>query len=237
MKKIRKTQEYKKFKLLKGNRPLVRSHINKIKKSIKEHDLTTIRPILVNRDYVILDGQYRFTALKELGKEINYIVTDDYLDLEEVQRINQYHKSWSRQDFLESWCVRGNPDYITFRNFMKKWGLTVSTAHSLLAEEHKHSLTGFKDGDFKIHNLEKAEKIARMVCDFEPYYKGCRRRGFVGAIKELEQHPRYNHKKMLKRAKAHRNQFLDLGKAEDYIDLLVKMHDHKTTRKNCLRTI
>lgn len=60
------TSDYFRFKILDGNRDVLKSHVNKIKESMKKFGW--IGPgIIVNEKFEIIDGQTRFYAAKELG--------------------------------------------------------------------------------------------------------------------------------------------------------------------------
>ena len=65
------TNNYSKFSTLESsNRDANPQHVEKLKKSIQEIGLIT--PIQVDKDFVIVDGQHRFHALKSLGYPITY---------------------------------------------------------------------------------------------------------------------------------------------------------------------
>ena len=68
---VMKTNDYTIFSQIKGNRFINKSHLNRIKQSIKEEYLEV--PIIVNEKYEIIDGPHRFEAVKELKKPIYFI--------------------------------------------------------------------------------------------------------------------------------------------------------------------
>ena len=68
---IYETDNYDKFKIIDGNRPI--EHAKKIVESIKEIGMLW-QPVLVNERFEIIDGQGRYLASKTLGKKILYVV-------------------------------------------------------------------------------------------------------------------------------------------------------------------
>ena len=75
MEQIKVTTNYDLFSFMPGNRDIAKK--NMLVKSIEKIDLTEYKPIIVNENYVIIDGQHRFMACKELEKPIYYIILHD----------------------------------------------------------------------------------------------------------------------------------------------------------------
>lgn len=112
------TKEYKQFKLLDLNRSLDRRHINNLKKSIQDNGYIG-NPILVNENFEIFDGQHRFIALKEMGREVPYeIIGNDY---NTIIDLNTNHKNWSITDYINYYCEKAhNQNYIRLRRLCKE---------------------------------------------------------------------------------------------------------------------
>lgn len=114
-----KTSRYEKFKRLEGNRALVKSRKEKIKKSIQQNGYIH-NPIVVNEKYEIIDGQGRFEALKELGMEIEYVIAPG-AGLEQCVALNTSGTLWTMKDYIDSWCEMGNENYIRFRQLRSEY--------------------------------------------------------------------------------------------------------------------
>lgn len=56
---IKKTFNYKMFKILKPNRKINNSHVRKLMESISARDLSEFYPILINEKNEVIDGQHR----------------------------------------------------------------------------------------------------------------------------------------------------------------------------------
>ena len=114
-----KTKRYEMFKRLEGNRDLVRSRKEKIKKSIQRNGYIH-NPIVINEKNEIIDGQGRFEALKELDMEIEYVIAPG-AGLEQCVALNTSGTLWTMKDYIDSWCEMGNENYIRFRNLRNEY--------------------------------------------------------------------------------------------------------------------
>lgn len=71
--KVEVTHDYKKFRFIRGNRIIVKSKVKKLIDSYNAGlNLFPFCPILINKDFYIIDGQHRLTACKELGTPIHF---------------------------------------------------------------------------------------------------------------------------------------------------------------------
>ena len=68
------TTDYKKFKIIQGNRALREFHVEYLKKSIMKDNLLYLNPILVNSDYYVFDGQHRLKVAEDLNLPIFYTI-------------------------------------------------------------------------------------------------------------------------------------------------------------------
>ena len=108
------TYDHDKFKILKGNRSVKKSHVQNLKKSLSEDYLFTL--ILVNEKLEVIDGQHRLQALKELNLPVNYIIIKGY-GVEEVKRLNINNIDWTKDNYLHHYCDLGFKNYILYRDF------------------------------------------------------------------------------------------------------------------------
>lgn len=73
-KQISTSSDYDKFKFLPHNRSVAKGAVKKIADSINEIGYITSFPILVNKEFFIIDGQHRFEACKLLKIPVHYMV-------------------------------------------------------------------------------------------------------------------------------------------------------------------
>ena len=88
-------------------------------------------PFCFNRKekFEIIDGQHRFTAIKELGLPLFYTVRKGWA-IKQVQVANSNTKGWTINDIVESQSELGNPNYIAIRDFCKPPGNIKFTGSS-----------------------------------------------------------------------------------------------------------
>jgi len=128
---IQTTKDYKKFKIISGNRPLNRANLKQITKSIAENNMLSVSPIIVNEDFEIVDGQHRFQIAKENGYEIPYIVLKGG-NLRAVHLLNNVNRRWNVEDYIKSYSSLGLPVYKRFLRFMQDTELAAQPASYMI---------------------------------------------------------------------------------------------------------
>lgn len=117
---VYKTTRYDKFKLLDGNRSVKTARVRRILESIQKVGYRMV-PIVVNKDYEVIDGQGRLAALRELGLPVYYVV--DYgAGIEECRMLNIGMTNWSLTDFIDSYAELGNPEYMEVLPLVREYG-------------------------------------------------------------------------------------------------------------------
>ena len=147
--KIYNTTNYDKFKLVLSNRPITEHHVKEIMSEIQRKDLTSENPIKVTRSHEIMEGQHTAEACKRLNMPIYYIyskMTDD-----DIGKYNSVQKSWSYENVLNHFCVKGLGDYKILAGFRKRHPYPMSTLIILLTGQHtRRVMTEFRNGEFII---------------------------------------------------------------------------------------
>jgi hypothetical protein len=115
------TIEVSKLKLNPKNpRTIKKDKFEKLKKSIKElPKMLELRPIVVDEDLVVLGGNMRLQAVKELGiKEVHYIQVNELSEEQKNQFIIKDNASFGDWD----WDILANE---WNNNELNEWGLDV----------------------------------------------------------------------------------------------------------------
>lgn len=145
---IKKTKNYDIFHFREDNRVKIDpAHVRKLKQSIAARNLLNLRPIIVNADMEIIDGQHRLLAARELNTDIYYEVKEE-IETNDIVLLN-ISKSWSNADFLNYYARNGYKDYQDLQKFIKEKNITLSLAFSLLGMKTNDEKVGFKHGKFK----------------------------------------------------------------------------------------
>lgn len=123
-------------------------------KSISQENLLHLRPILVDENMNVIDGQHRLEAAKRLGVEVYYQV-EKSLDNNAIFLLNNNQLKWSSTDYLNFYCSEGNQNYLKIREFMRKNNVPLAIALTFLnGSAHGKYLKGFKEGKFVYPNFE-----------------------------------------------------------------------------------
>lgn len=144
---IQKTKDYGIFKFRKDNREKISpDHVNRIAESIKSKNLLEFRPITINKNFEVLDGQNRLLAAQKLDVEIYYNITEDF-DPKDIILLNTA-KSWGIADYLNFYVQNGAEEYIKLNNFIIKNQLQLKIAVRIAFGSTNTNFKSFKDGKF-----------------------------------------------------------------------------------------
>ena len=94
------------------------------------------RPILVNENMEVIDGQHRLEALRKLGYPVYYQIGEG-LGLKETIEMNAVQKHWNPLDYANSYAASGLESYQRYLQFHEQFGtLPHSTIiHYMLGAE------------------------------------------------------------------------------------------------------
>lgn len=157
------TTNYDMFKKMECNRPLHEGNIHKLMDSVKFKNLLPLRPILVDKDYYIIDGQHRLEVAKRLGLPIYYQVQED-ARIEDIYLLNDNSRCWKFEDYLNFYVANGNESYIKLNDFMKRHNLSLRASITALGYSKTSCAYVFKGGGFKYPSpleVSEAEYILR----------------------------------------------------------------------------
>jgi hypothetical protein len=213
--KVYMTKDYESFNKVAGNRNLKKSHLFKLEKSMKENPL--ISPICCNEKFEIIDGQNRKEVCSKLDLPVYFYVIPDY-GIKEVQIFNTNISNWQKSDYLEMHCQAGLPEYLKFRNFMRKYPyfsiqtcmllLTLNNAPGARTNKEAASETNkygawnaklFENGELQIPDFALSCAIAEKIKNFQPYTKEWNKNRFIAAFMGVLTFDYYNHDEMIKK--------------------------------------
>lgn len=178
-----KETDYSKFKLLKTNRRTTSGHISKLKISIREKDLTQDFPIIIDKDFYVIDGQHRLEALKLLGLPVYYRFAV-FASSKDIKLLNSTAKSWNLEDHLNSYIQDGNINYIKLREFMSWAGIKAVNAGIKIVAK-----TGRKRLDSLNLYFDQTNKSRKLFIDGEFLYPDddSNQRNFILKLRNLSQ--------------------------------------------------
>lgn len=249
---VLETNDYSLFKTLDGNRHVNKLHVKRLKESFQEAYL--LSPILVNQRCEIIDGQHRFEAAKQIGLPINYIMVQNY-GLREVQLLNTNMKNWKKEDYLTAYCDLKYPEYLKFRNFMRRFPeLGLLNCEALLTNKATNNSNSsdpelksdtnirgtytsryFQEGDLNIVDYELSVENAEKIMMIKPYYDGFSRPAFVRAMIGLFKIEYYNHTQLLQKMANNPTAMQHCANVTQYKLMLEDIYNFRSREKVSLR--
>jgi len=117
------TDNHDSFKFFKYNRAINRANLRAIKKSLQKRG--QIMPVLITKDFKVIDGQHRVVALQELGLAIHYIICYNYI-ANDVEEVNNVGKNWDIRARVNNLAEHGDQNCIRLLEVYKEWGKLFS---------------------------------------------------------------------------------------------------------------
>lgn len=233
---IKNTTDFDLFKLREDNREKIdRGHVRRIKSSIECKNMLWMRPISVNKDMEIMDGQHRYLAAKELGVPIYYEM-ERQLESKDIILMN-IAKSWSSNDFLNYYCLNGYVEYLKLQKFMKENDLTLKIALALSMGQNHEYFNKFKLGEYVFDEASSNHEMKicwstinfiKRINGFSSYTRSSR---FWKAMLILIKHHAFELKRWMANLEKMVNRFGPRARHIDYLKLIMDVYNWKQVIK------
>lgn len=238
--KIYWTEDYGQFHFLHGNRDLVESKINKLSRDVEAGlNLFQYCPILVNKDFFIIDGQHRFYVCKSKKLKVYYCVVPDFT-LAQIAKLNNNQNRWTNNDFLNCYidAGRNSGHYKTLKNFIGSYGVTLSEAVSLLyagiPANGGRFLELFRDGDFEVRFLNEATQLCDLAGEYSEFTDANYSRNFLATLQKLLAGDKFSHREMIQKLQKNN---LRIEKRSNVKEYLVHMEELFNFKNSIRKTI
>ena len=115
-----KDKLYYALEIIDCNREVPESNINALKKSIQKNNALYLKPITIDNEYNIIDGQTRYKACKQLDIPFYVdIVNSMEWSKEDLISINTTQRNWKLEDYLRYYVKFNKDSYKAFEHFLK----------------------------------------------------------------------------------------------------------------------
>lgn len=175
MKNLNETKNYSQFKKLPGNRSLDSNNLKNLKEAIEHNNRLDLHPIIVNKNFFVIDGHHRLQVAEDLDLPI-YFIVDETEDLEtsyeHILTANVNKKNWSLEDFFNLYAKKDeNGHYIEFMNLMNALELRPKALLGLITSSYNGKcLQTVKKGLFKLpDNKQMFEKVTMAYYEFKNF--------------------------------------------------------------------
>jgi hypothetical protein len=233
---IKITSDYNKFKFREDNREAInQSHINRLANSIKARNLLELRPISVNAEMEVIDGQHRLLAAKILGVPIYYIQTHD-LTSNDIILMN-VAQTWGQADYLNYYCKNNYHEYIKLKNFMADNRLSLKIAINITVGAARDTYIKFKEGKFTfnkehfdsyINNCWETIEYIKRMNGYSGYTDSAR---FWGALLILIRHENFDAAKWMDNLSKMVGRITAKASKEDYLKMFLEIHNWRNNSK------
>lgn len=222
------SNDYSIFKIHKANRDVDPVNIKTIEEGMKKKFLLSSFPIVVNKNYEIMDGQTRFYAARNLKQPIYYIV-DENIKIEDVAQLN-FTRRWKKVDLIKMGAELGDPTSIELRKRIAYgatlgYGVMSILVFSRVRQDIKGKTSGINSYEEFLSIISMSEDIFRTL-----NIKRCGK--LSKSLFEILRHPHYIHERMLRMLKKHGGDFVVLAsekenqlKLEEYYNREAKSSD------------
>jgi hypothetical protein len=162
------TKNYGLFVLCDFNRDV--GKIAKLKELMAREGYIGAYPLHVvrmNGKLHIKAGHHRFTAARELGIAVPYVVCEDQATIFELEGAT---RPWKMSDYLAAYVRLGGADYIELQKFVKETGISLQISALLMfgysTEGNGRIHQVFKQGKFRVKDRKRAHVVADIVSAF-----------------------------------------------------------------------
>jgi len=233
--KILKTTGYSLFTFIKGNRPINYTHVGNLVASIKEKDLAM--PIIVDQNMNVVDGQHRLKAYEILSKPVTYIIKKDF-NLADIRQVNSVQKNWTPLTYMNSFAQLGIEDYVYLEWFYRTYKFGINECCQMLdggAQRSSKHNSEFKEGKFKIKNLEQGKLMAKRINKIGEYFEHYKKRTFVTAMIFAIREKDFAWTRFEQKLENFSSILKNQGSRHDFLVNIEKLYNHKTSVNKRIR--
>ncbi len=123
-----KTNNYDLFSFMPNNRGINNSFVNRLITSIKKIGYIESKPITVDSNLTIIDGQHRFHACKKMGIPVFYEISENIDKNSAIISLNSTQNIWRLKEYVDYHASNGLQCYKELQDFENKYKLGISNS-------------------------------------------------------------------------------------------------------------
>lgn len=227
---IRQSENYDMFGFINGNRDTSITKIEKIAADVRGGmNMLPYFPILVNKDYLIIDGQHRFEVSRATQNPVYYLVVHD-VPIGKIAMLNSRSSNWRMRDYLECYVKCGIDDYKVLARYLKKYqGISISDMMAILelgSIQIRRDSEAFKNGKFKAKETKAARDLMEFVWQFN-YHHLWKKRPFILAMEKILKAGKYEEERLLASMKRDFDAFMHSSNWKDYLSQIERAYNFR----------
>lgn len=219
------TKEYSLFSFHKKNRKINYKKVQKLAAAMKENNLLHLFPIVIDKDFTILDGQHRFAAAKEISADLYYVISDEQYSIENVARSNNFQSHWKIEDYVIYYSACDKEEYKKLLHTSIKNAMSPGVVAAV--DNGNGSHYAIKTGEFEFTDYELVENILKWAKEFKKKYDFAHwnKRGFLRALKFIIRIKNFNKKILFQQINKNPKLLIKCHEPEEYISLFEEIYN------------
>lgn len=166
MSKIVATENYEIFKKHECNRDIDKNNLKKIVFSIQTNNMLQFRPILVDSDMRVIDGQHRLEAAKILNLPIYYQINEETKP-SDIVLLNENQKKWGIEQYINYYSGEGHIELGKLMDFLKQRKISFNLFGNLYNGSRKHLEKRVKKGIFNFKEEVNVSEFDELLTKIE----------------------------------------------------------------------
>lgn len=235
---IYETKDYSIFKFREDNRNINQNHVKKLANNMKKYGWLSPSVVTLNGSCEIIDGQHRVKAAISVGCPIRYKVVRG-AGSDEMTSMNTLQKNWSPFDHLHKFVTKGNPNYVTFSQFVKDYPMFKYTEVAMLLNNTLSTIKRdtFESGEYVVKNEKRAREWANQILQIKPFFEKYYTKAiFVRAfIKVVANKKDFSFDEFLHKVKLRPMMLVPCGTVDQYVEMIENIYNYKRSNKLNLR--
>lgn len=229
------------IRLSSANRDVLRPQVDRIKKLIEKYGYVQSSPIIVDPDGLIIDGQHRYIACKELQIEPPIVVEESF-DLTPI--LNSSQMRWTLKDYVKYYSAKGYEHFAIMEQICKSKGLKPGVVYNIVfgknvertgmgRGEYQYPL---KDGTFKFPDisdkgLAKIERKIDKVMNLVTLLDLPKTDRLIVAISRLAKDKNFAFDTMEAKIGYQRARIYRCSTIQEYMQMLANIYNNKNPKK------
>ena len=226
---ITSTTNYEMFKLVKSNRVVKQRNVERLMKSFElTGGMSMSKPIIVDRNYNVIDGQNRLMACKKMGIPVHYVVSDD--KIENIPIYNTYQEKWGLEDYAHYWAEQGNENYKRILAIRDRVSIALNGVLECLVNGNGYTNEIFKEGRFVFDgDIDKCVEHIQKILQLCYVVKGKRNVSskMLRAIRFLSKIKSFDLDTLLEKIMRYQGKLYTCATSEEYIQMFTSLYNYK----------
>lgn len=235
---MEKTTDYEIFKKHESNTPIDPANLRKVVASIKCRNLLEMRPIVVDAEMRVIDGQHRLEAAKILNLPIFYEIKKKAV-AHDMVLLNEAQRKWKLENYVHFWAAEGNENYQKLLRFCQDCEISVQDFFKFSkrtgARSNKKVRLGtfcFLENEIDDKIKEKGEFVREVISFLSPkllcsnknfLYSSAFRRGLIF----LMQNPEFENAVFMQKLEIQIPKVVNCTKSGQYYEMFKSIYNYR----------